>query len=438
MIYLFDFFYVLIMAFINNKINVPITCRISFLLASVINNSNSFFNKDFVLFDNFPKSDILIDINLFEEYILSIGLLTLGLINDTYLTDKTIINDYIKLNEEYIVKNDIMDNIKLVIIEYLNYRYKDGWNIPYDLNNLYNKDNRIILNENQDFNTFPNKYKWTPVEGQKPMGGTFGEVLPPVNIDENIYTFAQQFFENINLESETIYIFQKSLNLSEKQKCIAQFYEGSVINPPMTWLFYLVFVYRNMKTPAPLNEIINSFFLLTLNLFVTAIVVWKIKYGIGEARPIQLVRMIKDIDINYYYGNSSSSIWKPYLNTPPFPDIISGHSTFSSSSCFVFGHFLGSNLGNNLIIDKKNAILISPLLEKSDLEFINFNNMVIPSGTVLKDNTVLSSDIILDCTTWNEVAFNCSLSRFYGGIHFYSSNQLGLIIGKLIYDMLID
>ena len=68
---------------------------------------------------------------------------------------------------------------------------------------------------------------------------------------------------------------------------------------------------------------------------------------------------------------------------------------------------------------------------------MNFNNINIPIGTILYHNNILEKDIQLKHKTWGNIAFECSLSRYYGGIHFYSSNNLGLIIGKLIYDMVM-
>lgn len=434
MLKLYDIFYNLLNAISNNKISPPYSCRISFLEGSVIYNSNQFFDINFKLVDNFPKSDILINIDDKEKYIISISLYTLQQINDTYLKND-ILKKYIDDNNEYILKDDIMIQIEALINQYLDYRFNDGWNIPFDDNNLYNKEIRIKLNEIQDINLFPNPLKWTPIENQIPIGGTYGNITPPISIDSNILEFSKDYYDNINIESEVLYLFNKSLILKQREKCIAEVFSGSYINPPMMWLFFMIQIYKNQIYV--LDDNIYGFFLLTLSLFTVSIVVWNFKYDISEARPIQLVRLIDNVPIDYYYGKTISNLWQSYLKTPPFPDIMSGHSTFSSNMSFVFNQLFGENIMDSLIIEKDMAVLISPIFKYSNEQYINFSKILLPKDTVLLDNSLLTNDIILEYKTWCDMAFDCSLSRFCGGIHFYSSCQLGIIVGKLLYNQII-
>jgi hypothetical protein len=430
MIKLYDIFYNLLIAMSTNKITPPYSCRISFLLGSVMYNSNQYFNTNFQLVDNFPKSNISIDIKNKEEYIISISMYTLNLINDTYLKND-ILKKYIDENNQYILNNDIMSQIKILIDEYLDYRFNDGWNVVFDNSNLYNKEIRIKLNEIQNINSFPYPLKWTPIDGQNALGGTFGNIISPILINSNIFNYSINYYNNINIESEVQYLFNKSLILNQTEKSIAEIFNGYIINPPMMWLLFMIHLYRNKETYS-LDENIYGFFLLTISLFTVSIVVWNVKYNICEARPIQLIRTINNIPINYYSGSTVSDLWLSYLKTPPFPDIMSGHSTFSSNMSFLFNKLFGENIDDKLIIDKDIAILISPIFKYSNEKYIDFSKILLPKDTILLDNSLLTEDITLEYKTWCDMAYGISLSRFYGGIHYYSSNQLGIIVGKLI------
>jgi len=436
MIKLYDIFYNLLIAISNNKITPPYSCRIVFLLACVIYNSNIYFNPTFQLVDNFPKSELKIDIENKEEYIISISLYTLNLINNIYLKNE-ILKRYIDENNQYILHNDIMNQIEILINEYLEYRFNDGWNVAFDNNNLYNKEIRIQLNEIQDINSFPYPLKWTPIDSQTPVGGTFGNIITPVSINPFIFNYSIDYYNNINIESEVQYLFNESLILNQNQKCVAEIFNGYIINPPMMWLLFMIHIYKN-KEIYSLDENMYGFFLLSISLFTVAIVVWNVKYNISQARPIQLIRTINDIPINYYFGNTVSNLWLPYLKTPPFPDIMSGHSTFSSNMSFVFNQLFGENINDKLIIDKDIAILISPIFKYSNEKYIDFSKIILPKDTILLDNSPLTEDMILEYKTWFIMAYSISLSRFYGGIHYYSSNQLGINVGKLIYDNICE
>jgi hypothetical protein len=439
-IFIYDHFYILILALIDNKIPPSYSTRLSFLLSSVLYNSQYFFNHNIKLFDDFPSNEILINIIEKESYIISIGFYTLKIINNNYFKKKDIINDYIHKNSQHIIDNNEMSSLLEIINQYLENRYIDGWDTEYDLNNLPNGDIRLKLNEIQDLFTFPNPFNWTPIDEQKPIGGTFGSVKPPLNINEFIEKISSDFFDNVNLNADTLYNFQKSLTLTEKEKCVAQFWEGSTINPPMLWIFFMIYMFKNnhhsifQLTKGIFDGMIDSFFYLSTTLFITSIIVWKFKFQKLQARPIQLIRMINNVEIDYYYGKTISNLWKPYISTPPFPDIMSGHATYSSSSSFVFNKLFGKNINNRLVIDKFNCRLINQLLPQCNTDFIDFNKFIFPIGTLIYYDTKLKEECIFEFETWNDISFDCAMSRFYGGIHFYSSNQLGLNLGKIIFD----
>lgn len=440
---IFDFFYNLILALIEKK-QSPVSCtRLIFLLGSVLYNSSGFIlnNPNFQNTDGFKKNNLIVKENK-ENFIYILSFYTLDLINNTYLQSE-ILKEYIELESNLIDKNNIqvldITIAKELIQDYLNQRYNDGWNIKYDLNNLPNKDNRIKLNEIQNFNSFESPFSWTPIENTLPIGGTYGNVKLPFESDKFNYIIedAYNYYNNVDLEADTYKVYIKSLSLTDYEKCVAEFWTGNILSPPLFWVFFMIFYFKN-NSETYIDQI-NKFSILTISLFVSSIIAWKLKYNICQERPIQSIRCINDIDINYYYGNTASNLWKPYINTPPFPDFPSGHSTFSCSSCIMFNYLFGDNINEKeILIDAKNMKLISNLFNNNLIENYDLKNIIIKKDTVLKTGEILKNDIVLNFNNWKYMAFNCSESRLYGGIHYSSSCEGAINIGSQIGNLVLE
>lgn len=94
--------------------------------------------------------------------------------------------------------------------------------------------------------------------------------------------------------------------------------------------------------------------------------------------------------------------WKPLLQTPPFPEHSSGHSTISAASAEICTYIFGDNFAYT---------------DNTEEEYGN--------GT-------------RSFTSFYQAALEASLSRVYGGIHYRhgcdSGNRHGLKIGKFILD----
>jgi RHS repeat-associated protein len=133
---------------------------------------------------------------------------------------------------------------------------------------------------------------------------------------------------------------------------------------------------------------------LNIALADAGIAAWDSKYTFNTWRPITAIRQA-DKDGNPL--TSADPNWVPLINTPPFPEYVSGHSTFSAAAAAV----LGKSFGNAF----------------------SFN-----SGSVTLPNVTRSF------TSFDAAAAEAGQSRIYGGIHFQFSNQDGLALGKQIGD----
>jgi membrane-associated phospholipid phosphatase len=117
---------------------------------------------------------------------------------------------------------------------------------------------------------------------------------------------------------------------------------------------------------------------------------WDEKYRSNRIRPETAIRKLLDPD------------WKPLLQTPPFPEYPSGHSTISASSAEILTFYFGDNFSYT---------------DSSEVRF----------GLPPKK-----------FTSFRQAAGEAAVSRFYGGIHFMDAITNGIIQGTLVGQQIIN
>ena len=116
---------------------------------------------------------------------------------------------------------------------------------------------------------------------------------------------------------------------------------------------------------------------------------WDEKYRSNRIRPETVIR--KYIDPH----------WKPFLQTPPFPEYLSGHSVVSAAAAVILTHYFGENFAYTDTVEERFGL--------KERKFKSFNDAAEESG----------------------------LSRFYGGIHFMDAVENGWIQGKAVGNWVI-
>lgn len=111
---------------------------------------------------------------------------------------------------------------------------------------------------------------------------------------------------------------------------------------------------------------------------------WDEKYRSNRIRPETIIRKL--IDPNY----------KPFLQTPPFPEYLSGHSVISTASAVVLTHYFGENFSFTDTVEVKFG------LPTRDFE------------------------------GFHQAAEEAAISRLYGGIHFMDAITEGQKQGREI------
>jgi hypothetical protein len=164
----------------------------------------------------------------------------------------------------------------------------------------------------------------------------------------------------------------------------------------------------------------KMFFALGNALLDAGIASWAYKYKkeYDFVRPVTAIREYYKNDPNGIttwlgpnkgYAKRPAAQWMPYqaltVVTPPFPEYVSGHSTFTGAGADILQAFTGS--------DTFNA------------------SVTIPAGT-WKIESGPANPVTLSWPTFTAAAFEAGWSRRYGGIHFKSGDEHGRALGKQI------
>ena len=128
------------------------------------------------------------------------------------------------------------------------------------------------------------------------------------------------------------------------------------------------------------------------------ITAWNTKYEYGLWRPDTA---IQNADLDNNADTTADPDWKPLIISPPFPEYVSGHSTYSAAAAGILTSFFGENYA------------------------FSATSTGLPGVT-------------RTFTSFDQAAEEAGRSRIYGGIHFNFSNLAGLAAGHSIADWVLQ
>jgi hypothetical protein len=182
----------------------------------------------------------------------------------------------------------------------------------------------------------------------------------------------------------------KNLSLSQEQKEIAAFWDCNPfalfdnghllvgmkkISPGAHWMGIVNIACK--KADISFAKAIQVNTVLAIGLMDGFQSCWDEKYRSNRIRPEKAIRKYLDPK------------WTPFLQTPPFPEYLSGHSTISSVSAIILAHFFGKEFSFTDTVEERYG---------------------------LKARTYSS---------FEQAAEEAGISRFYGGIHFMDAIENG-------------
>ena len=190
-------------------------------------------------------------------------------------------------------------------------------------------------------------------------------------------------------------------SLTEEQKHIAMFWNdlpnelhvsGHVqfmtkkFSPPGHWMNIVGIA--SVKARADFAKTVAAYTLTSICMFDAFIQCWDEKFSSNMARPETVINKYIDPE------------WRPYLQTPPFPEYTCGHSTVSSAAAEALTKMYGDKFAYT---------------DTSELEF------GIPNRSF---------------TSFRQASDENNMARFYGGIHFHPTCIISTRYGKKVGDLI--
>jgi len=191
-------------------------------------------------------------------------------------------------------------------------------------------------------------------------------------------------------------------SLTAEQKHIAEFWDD--LGGKLNVVGHVMFVTKKFsptghwmnivgiaaqKSKASFRKTVAAYTLTSICMFDAFIQCWDEKFRSNMVRP--------ETAINKYLDQE----WRPYLQTPPFPEYTCGHSTVSSASAEALTKMFGDNFNYT---------------DTSELEF------GIPNRSF---------------TSFRQAAEENNMARFYGGIHFHPTCLVSNVCGKEVGDFIV-
>jgi hypothetical protein len=190
---------------------------------------------------------------------------------------------------------------------------------------------------------------------------------------------ASQFY------NEAQEVYETGKNATSEQIAIARFWSDDPMlsmTPPGHWVSIALQVAE--RADLPLDDTVDLLARIGVALSDAFVGCWNAKYQFNLIRPVTYIRRVIDPK------------WEPVLNTPPFPEYPSGHSTVSGAMDAVLTAFFGETYAFE-------------------------DHTGSPDG---RNPRTFQS--------FTEAAEEAGISRLYGGIHFHSAIVDGLEQGRCI------
>jgi hypothetical protein len=244
-------------------------------------------------------------------------------------------------------------------------------------------------------------------------------------------------------------IVDLSGNLDDQKKVIARYwaqeFPGSMTPPGhLNMLAYGI----SQRDNHDLDDDVKLYFALNAALFDSGIAAWECKRAYNNNRPISAVRhFYKDQMLTGWNGagrNAEQVLgqhWLPFMPenfiSPPFPDYVSGHATFTAAWAQVLENFTGSP--EYYDGETRTRAAISFATSSMDWTGTPEGDMLgefrCPPGlSDVEPGSSPEAETTLRWMTFHDAAAESGISRLYMGIHFREANLRGQELGIKVAD----
>lgn len=228
------------------------------------------------------------------------------------------------------------------------------------------------------------------------------------------------FSDPVGYKAQVDDLLNINANLTDLQKAQAEYWADGPASetPPGHWMLFGQFV--SSRDHHTIDDDVKMFFALANAVFDAGIAAWDAKRAYDSVRPITATHFLyagKQIQAWAGPGLGTRTIdggtWMPYQRiivvTPPFPEYVSGHSTFSAAAAQVLFRFTGTDSFGESVKILQGSSLIEPGITPTQ-------------------------DVTLSWPTFSTAADEAGFSRRIGGIHFPDGDIAGRALGRQVGD----
>lgn len=346
--------------------------KFGFIASSSPNNQN--INKDFAILFSLLKGG---------EYFLPSGYLFPAIIEAKK-------NEFLEIGFSKEEVEASLEFSNLIVQDIFQWAKKDGFT---QLNNLV----RYTPKEGQGF------WKPTPPVYLAPVEPHWNTLKPLVLISSDQFAVEPptpfDLSENSGFYNQMMEVYETVKNNSNETKEIALFWDcnpfevqqiGHIefglkkISPGGHWIG--ITGIACIKTDLDVMQSVLVHTLVSVICHDAFIACWDEKYSSNRIRPETVINEVLD------------PTWRPVLQTPPFPEYVSGHSVVSTAAAQILTHVFGDNYD---------------FIDDTEVEF----------GIPLRS-----------FPSFRHAANEASISRLYGGIHFRDAIDQGIWLGQKVSD----
>lgn len=204
-------------------------------------------------------------------------------------------------------------------------------------------------------------------------------------------------------------VLHASATLTDEQKAMAELFDNKINSLGFSAVF------AAFSQQLSLAEFIQYDFLTNMAAFDTAIAIWQEKERFDAVRPFSAIGYIYgDQPVTAWGGPGQGTVydlrgsdWTSYLPVADHPEYPSASASFCAAHAEASRLFLGS--------DQLGYVVAVP-----------------QGGSRIEPGMSPAADLELVFPTWSDFEQNCSMSRFWAGVHFLSSLPAGEKIGKRV------
>ena len=246
-----------------------------------------------------------------------------------------------------------------------------------------------------------------------PFALTSGDEFRPL-----IANFGPAIYGSKEYQQQAEELVAISAGLTDKRKMIAEYWNDgpNTEQPPGHWALFAQWI--SERDHHALDDDVKMFFVLSNAIFDAGIAAWDAKRTYDSARPITAIPFLfRGKTIRAWGGPGKGTVemdgsqWIPYqaatFPTPPFPDYVSGHSTYSAAAARILELWTGSDHFGDAI--------------------------TLPAGSSkIEPGKTPTRAVTLQWITFTDAADEAGMSRRYGGIHFREADLSGRLLGRIV------